>query len=184
LRDGIAGIGTVTYYDPESGAFGALGHGVEDPETSSLLPINKGRIVPSEVVEVVKGKRGQPGALRGRFDVHTTLGTITDNTDDGLFGSATGFADLQKAFPLAESEEVKTGAATILSNVEGTLVEEYAVEIVRVFDEEASGRNLLLTITDPKLLEVTGGIVQGMSGSPIIQNGRIVGAVTHVCVNL
>jgi len=183
VRDGISGIGTVTFYDPETGCFGALGHGVSDPQTHELLPIRDGSVVDTKVTQVQKGCVGTPGALRGSFEEEKALGSIEKNTDCGLFGVLEQVPEGQ-AIPVAQKEQVRLGAATIRSNVQGDEVRDYAVTIEQVeLNEDADGRNLLLRVIDPVLLEQTGGIVQGMSGSPILQNGRIVGAVTHVLIN-
>lgn len=182
IRDSISGIGTVTYYDPATGGFGALGHGVSDMDTEELLPLEAGVVVASSVAEVKKGTNGEPGELKGKFDVHRVLGQVDVNTEKGIFGI------LQKpvsgaALPVAHSEEIKAGSAVIRANVDGTDVQEYSVEILKIYPQaEKNGRNLLLEITDRRLLSQTGGIVQGMSGSPIIQDGKLIGAVTHVCV--
>ena len=185
LRDSMAGIGTVTFYDPGTGLFAALGHGVNDTDTATLMPLESGSIMPASVVEVKKGLPGQPGELRGQFELTKDLGSLYANTEKGVFGNSGALSMPQGALPMetAARTEVKTGRATILSNVRGDAVEEFDVELVCV-DRSGSGtRNMLLKVTDPELLEITGGIVQGMSGSPILQNGRIVGAVTHVLVN-
>lgn len=183
LRDSMAGIGTVTYYDPASGAFGALGHGVNDLETLSLLPVESGEILPASVVEVRRGQRGAPGLLKGAFNTSASLGTVETNTPHGIFGTCWE-AMAGTPVPVAVRGQVHTGEAVILSNVHSTEVETYQVEILRLYPaEDESGRNLLLRITDPRLLSATGGIVQGMSGSPILQDGRLIGAVTHVLVN-
>jgi stage IV sporulation protein B len=181
VRDGIAGIGTVTYYDPETGAFGALGHGVSEPDSTALLPTSSGFLVRSRVAEVQKGRCGAPGALKGEFDVSKTIGTVGENRAHGIFGRVSEIPD-QCAVPVAKPQEVRAGEATILANVEGGKVEPFSVRIDRLYPGAASGRNLLLTVTDSRLLALTGGIVQGMSGSPILQGGKLVGAVTHVCV--
>ncbi len=186
IRDSMAGIGTMTFYDPDTGAFGALGHGINDPDTGALMPFSKGSILPSTVKAVKKGKTGEAGELRGDFDLQTDLGELSANTEGGVFGVlAPGeYAErLGKAIPVAENSQVKTGKATILSNVHGDSVNEYQIKITKILSQSTDGRNLLITVTDPALLRDTGGIVQGMSGSPILQNGRIVGAVTHVLVN-
>ena len=136
------------------------------------------------MVEVQKGARGAPGLLKGAFDTSTTLGTVEKNTEHGIFGTTRCALGDGAALPVADRSEIHTGKATILSNVNNTSVQEYEVEITKLFPtEETSGRNLLLTITDSRLLRTTGGIVQGMSGSPILQDGKLVGAVTHVLVN-
>lgn len=183
VRDSVAGIGTVTYYDPDTGAFGALGHGVNDPQSQVLLPVEVGAVVPSVVSQVKKGKTGSPGELKGQFDVSVILGEIGQNTEQGLFGTMSA-PIAGTPLPVAESTQVKLGAAEILSNVSGSEVCAYDVEILKVYpDDKETDRNLLLQVTDEALLQATGGIVQGMSGSPIIQNGKLVGAVTHVLVN-
>ena len=182
VRDSMAGIGTVTYYDPVTGAYGALGHGVNDLQSLVLLPVESGEILPSSVVEVRKGVRGTPGLLKGAFDTSTTLGTVERNTDHGIFGQCSGQLG-GMPLPVATAEEIQTGKATILSNVQNTNVVAYAVEITRLDPTDRSGRNLVLTITDDRLLQTTGGIVQGMSGSPIVQNGKLIGAVTHVLID-
>ncbi len=184
LRDGMAGIGTVTFYDGESGIFGALGHGVNEPQSTILLPLEWGEILPSRVVEVQRGEGGAPGILKGAFETERPLGEVEENTEHGVFGHSSVPLGEREPVPVAARGEVHTGEASILSNIEGEKVDSYAVEITKLFPgEQSSGRNLLLTITDPRLLRTTGGIVQGMSGSPILQDGRIVGAVTHVLVD-
>ena len=180
LRDGVSGIGTVTYYDPDTGAFGALGHGINDPESGKLLPLEAGSITSAQVVDVVKGCAGAPGELCGQPDADETLGELRDNTASGVFGTAEFAELLREPIPVASEEEVKLGPATILSTVDSGGVEEYGIEISRIYRHPEDHRFLLLTVTDPRLLERTGGIVQGMSGSPILQDGKLVGAVTHV----
>jgi stage IV sporulation protein B len=185
IRDSMAGIGTVTYYDPATGEFGALGHGITDVDTAVLMPLSSGAIMPATVKAVQKGVRGTPGELRGDFDVNHDFGAVNTNSDSGIFGTLAdpSLLPLGDAIPVAEPSEVQTGAATILSNVDGDTVTEYSVEIVKLYPASQNTRNLLLRVTDPRLLETTGGIVQGMSGSPIIQDGRLIGAVTHVFVS-
>ena len=186
IRDSMAGIGTMTYYDPESGAFGALGHGITDVDTAQLMPFSSGSILPSTVKAVKKGAAGQAGELRGDFDLTQDLGMLSANTAAGVFGTveADGFAaNLSQALPVAAASEVRTGPAVILSNVEGDNVQEYDVEILQIVSNSADGRDLVLSVTDPELIAATGGIVQGMSGSPILQDGKFVGAVTHVLLN-
>lgn len=182
LRQGISGVGTVTWYDPASGCFGALGHGV-NTSGGNLLEMASGSAYRGEVLSVKKGKSGQPGQLKGTASADNPCGILKRNTPQGIFGTAqqpwTG-----EPIPAAQWDELTTGPAKILSTINGSLPQEYSVEIVKIYSgERPDGRNLLLHVTDPELLETTGGIVQGMSGSPIIQNGRLVGAVTHVLVN-
>ena len=182
LRQGVTGIGTVTYYDPETGAFATLGHGVNG-SGGSLLKMTDGRAYPARVVSVKKGRSGAPGQLMGTVDSPESNGELTSNTARGVFGkSSTGWQG--KTLETASAEEVRTGTATILSTVSGDSVQEYSVEILKLYPKaRTSGRNMLIRVTDPALLDATGGIVQGMSGSPIIQDGKLVGAVTHVLVN-
>ncbi|MEG2120141.1 MAG: SpoIVB peptidase S55 domain-containing protein, partial [Pseudoflavonifractor sp.] len=171
---------------PDSGMFGALGHGISDVDTQKLMPLQSGAIMPSTVTDVKKGVAGAPGELHGKFGVKTDLGALLANTDSGVFGllpDASTFR-LGAPIPVATRQEVTVGKATILSNVFGDTVEEYQVEISKVYPASSSDtRDLMVQVTDPRLLSLTGGIVQGMSGSPILQNGRLVGAVTHVLVN-
>lgn len=186
IRDSMAGIGTVTFYDPQSGVFGALGHGISDVDTAQLMPLQSGGIMGAQVVDVAKGECGTPGALHGSFQTSIDIGNLWANTQGGVFGTLwdTGLAQGQEAVKVARPSQVELGPATILSNIDGDTVEEYTVQITRVFsDSDDDTRDLMLCVTDPRLLEATGGIVQGMSGSPILQNGRLVGAVTHVLID-
>lgn len=182
LRQGVTGIGTVTYYDPDTGEFGTLGHGVNN-SSGQLLTLTQGSAYDARVLTVRKGKAGEPGQLMGSIESRTPIGTLRKNTAQGVFGSSAAAWEGQ-AVPVAASDEIQAGKATILSTIAGNEVREYSVEILKIYPKDrADGRNLLLKVTDPKLLETTGGIVQGMSGSPIIQDGRLIGAVTHVLVN-
>ncbi|MCD7844785.1 MAG: SpoIVB peptidase [Oscillospiraceae bacterium] len=184
LRDGVAGIGTITYIDPETGSFGALGHGVNDVDTGVLLPVGEGALCRAKILDVKPGLSGAPGELSGAFDGDGVIGRIDCNTSCGIFGAVTGdMSGLRQAIPIGTPEEIVSGPATILACVSGQTVEEYEVEISRTGMAAGSGRDLMVRVTDPDLLAQTGGIVQGMSGSPILQNGRLVGAVTHVLVN-
>lgn len=181
IRDSIQGIGTVTFYDPEDGSFGALGHGVYDVDTGGLMAIREGSLTGMELADVVKGQKGEPGELTGAVEMEEKLGKIRKNTEVGIYGRAERGVFNGKAVPVATVDEIQRGSAVILSDLEGNGVQEYAIEISSV---DRSGdkkhKDMTLRITDPRLLEKTGGIVQGMSGSPIIQGGRLVGAVTHV----
>lgn len=182
LRQGVAGIGTVTFYDPETGKFGTLGHGVSNAK-GSLLEMTTGSAYEAAVLSVVKGRCGEPGQLKGSADSAEVFGTLLRNTPQGVFGiTKTGWKG--EPLPVAEYEEIHTGAAKIRSTVSGECVQEYSVDILKIYPEKrCDGRNFLIKVTDPELLETTGGIVQGMSGSPVLQDGKIIGAVTHVCVN-
>ena len=185
IRDSMAGIGTVTFYCPDTGAFGALGHGINDTDTARLMPLESGSILPATVAGVERGQSGAPGQLRGVFDTSATLGLLSANTDGGVFGTLCDGDWVQGApVEVAQRREVKAGDASILCNIDGDRVDEYRVRIVKVFPESAGDcRDYLIKVTDQRLLDATGGIVQGMSGSPILQNGKIVGAVTHVMVD-
>lgn len=182
LKQGVTGIGTVTFYDPDTGEFGTLGHGVNSAD-GKLLEMTSGKAYAADVVSVKPGKSGEPGQLRGAVNAGKPLGELRSNTGKGVFGStATGWQG--SALPVGASGEVKTGPATILSTVGGEGVQEYSVEILKIYPKtKDSDRNLVIRVTDETLLATTGGIVQGMSGSPIIQNGKLIGAVTHVLVN-
>lgn len=182
LRQGITGIGTITWYDPDTGAFGTLGHGVSDAK-GCLLKMTGGKVYPAKVVSVQKGKAGAPGQLKGAMASETLLGNLSANTQQGVFGTAHNAWEGQ-AIPTAAWEDVRTGDATIRSTVTEGEPRDYSVEILKIYSKGRSDdRNFLIRVTDPALLESTGGIVQGMSGSPIIQDGKLVGAVTHVLVN-
>ena len=181
LRQGVSGIGTITWYDPDSGRCGILGHGVSSPQ-GMLVQLTEGSAYPAEVSSVIPGKPGKPGLLKGIADGDRELGTLYRNTPQGIFGK------MQKGFPgqvlpVAAFEEIHPGQASIRSTVTGTEPQEYSVEILKIYPESRQDcRNFLIKVTDSRLLSVTGGIVQGMSGSPILQDGRIIGAVTHVMV--
>ena len=181
LKEGVTGIGTVTYYDPETGSFGALGHGVNTPD-GKMLKLTGGRVYDAGVVSVRRGAEGHPGQLMGAVSGDGPTGELCKNSPQGVFGSGAKWEG--EAIPVASAKEIKTGKATIRSTISGQTVLEYSVEIVKIYsDSRPDGRNMLIRITDPVLLEATGGIVQGMSGSPIIQDGKLVGAVTHVLIN-
>ena len=182
VRDSVSGIGTITFYDSGSGAYGALGHGVCAAGSGKLLKLSEGELIDAEVSGVEMGRCGAAGQLLGSYDETAKLGDVRRNTERGIFGSLKAGQQLGRRYPVAERAEVRTGEAVILSNVSGREVREYTVQIRKLYPMEGE-RNLLLEVTDPALLSATGGIVQGMSGSPIIQNGKLVGAVTHVLVN-
>ncbi len=185
LRDSMAGIGTMTFYDPSSGVFGALGHGINDVDTAMLMPLESGSIMPASVSEVKRGADGDPGELHGQFDLTRDLGTLYANTDLGIFGQMPqdSMEITGEPVPVAARDQVAVGPAAILSNIRGDQVEEFDIEITHLHPQGDGTRSLMIRVTDPDLLEATGGIVQGMSGSPILQNGQLVGAVTHVLVN-
>ena len=177
LRQGIGGIGTITWYDPETGKFGALGHGVSD-SSGALLRMTGGSAYDAFVESVKKGKAGAPGQLRGCAD--SACGELLRNTPQGVFGRTSQSWE-GAPIPVAAYEEITPGQATIRATVQAGEPQDYSVEILKIYPRDrGDGRNLLLKVTDPRLLEATGGIVQGMSGSPILQDGKLIGAVTHV----
>lgn len=180
VRDSMAGIGTVTYYDPATGVFGALGHGVTDTDTALLMPFSNGSVLPSTVKAVKRGEAGCAGELRGDFDLTGDLGPLYANTGSGIFGK---LEETPWTGAAVATGTALPGPAVIRANIQGDEVREYDIEILKVVSGSADGRDLVLSVTDPALLESTGGIVQGMSGSPILQNGKLVGAVTHVLLN-
>lgn len=184
LKQGATGIGTVTYYDPESRNFAALGHGV-NTKSGELLRLISGNIYSANIQTVKKGAIGTPGQLIGALNGAEPLGDIQKNTPQGVFGalSADHQAATASSLPTAEPEDIHAGAAVILSTVSDRGLQEYSVEILKIYPNTERTKNMLLKVTDPTLLSTTGGIVQGMSGSPIIQDGKLVGAVTHVLVN-
>lgn len=184
VRDSTAGIGTMTYYNPDTGEFAGLGHGICDVDTGKLMPLLSGAVVDVEITDIIKGRKGLPGELKGSFDT-VKKGEISGNTPHGVYGkiSRDAFGSKNEAMEIAFSDEVKTGKATILSELDDSGVKEYEIEITKIKNSDEDGKNFLISVTDERLLEKTGGIVQGMSGSPIIQNGKLVGAVTHVLVS-
>ena len=188
VRDSTAGVGTLTYYDPQTGGFGALGHAIADIDTGVLLPVGEGALYANCVTNMTPSRAGDPGELAGDFMKRkVALGRVTANSEYGVFGSAD--APLEDApyaagLPVASRNQIHTGAASLLTTVDSGGVGEYACEIVRLSDSaQPAARAMVVRVTDPRLLARSGGIVQGMSGSPIIQDGRIIGAVTHVMVN-
>jgi stage IV sporulation protein B len=188
IRDSAAGVGTLTFYAPDQGVYGALGHVITDMDTQSPIVVGSGEIVHSNVTSISKSQNGEPGEKRAHFfNDSNVLGNIEKNTPFGIFGKMKKLPDHgveQTAIPVAFSEEVKEGPAQIYTVVDGQKVEKYDIEIAHVTRQDfPATKGMVIKITDPRLLEKTGGIVQGMSGSPIIQNGKLIGAVTHVFVN-
>lgn len=188
VRDSTAGVGTLTFYDPISRKFGALGHPINDIDTGTLLPIKDGKIYKAKILSVEYGERGKPGELRGMFSEEDIIGILQKNTTEGIYGSINsnykGSNINCKAIPIARQSEIKEGSAKIFTSINGTEVKEYDINIEKVtYQSKPNSKSMVLRITDKELLKKTGGIVQGMSGSPIIQNGKLVGAVTHVFVN-
>lgn len=186
MRDNAQGVGTLTFVD-EWGNFGALGHGISDVDTSTLLTVKSGTLYETEIIAIRKGSDGNPGEMTGLIEYadKNILGEIQENTSQGIYGVCNEkLAQIVsgEALPIALKQEIHTGAAQILCSVEGE-PKYYDVEIREIYlEQENVNRGILLTVTDPELLAYTGGIIQGMSGAPIIQDGRLIGAVTHVLV--
>ncbi|MEJ8772501.1 SpoIVB peptidase [Blautia sp. HCN-1074] len=186
VRDDTQGIGTLTYVD-QNGRYGALGHGISDIDTAQLLNIRNGALYKAQILAINKGSKGNPGELAGfiRYDDRNILGSIEINSKNGIYGQFYKGAEdgiTLKKMPVAYKQDVKTGEASVLCNVDGE-VREYQAEIKRIdLNHEDTNKSFVIQITDEKLLEKTGGIVQGLSGSPVLQNGKMVGAITHVFV--
>ncbi len=182
-KDSVAGIGTMTYYDPETGVFAGLGHGVSDTSTGIRMPLLSGEITAVTITDVIRGAGGVPGELCGAFISTVEIGKLTLNSDYGVFGICDNSPILSEPVEIARRDEVKAGKAVIYTTTGGMMPEEYEIEIISLDRNSTSpAKNMTVRITDEELLSRTGGIVQGMSGSPIIQNGKLVGAITHVLV--
>lgn len=187
VKDAVSGLGTITYIDPKTGGFVALGHGISDPPGGKIAEISGGDILKSNIVSVIEGRRGAPGELIGVFaDGMGKLGDVTGNTMTGIVGTVNDISEFKGCLtpvPIAERKDVHEGMAYIISNTEGSNAEKFEVEIQKINKDQKSTKGMVIKVTDEKLLKKTGGIVQGMSGSPIIQDDHLVGAVTHVFVN-
>ena len=188
VRDSTAGVGTLSFYDPDTGRYAALGHAITDGDTGAVLTVSEGKILTADIVAVQKGQKGLPGELKGSFlRDGQVLGDIRRNNVLGIYGTMDKAAVnplYPEGLPIGLRSGVHTGAASILSTVDGTGIQEYAIEITRVNPQSAPApKSMIIRVTDERLLSTTGGIVQGMSGSPIIQDGRLIGAVTHVFVS-
>ncbi|MCL2069024.1 MAG: SpoIVB peptidase [Oscillospiraceae bacterium] len=185
VRDSSAGIGTLTYYDPATLAFGGLGHAVCDVDTGRLMPLSSGEIVDVNISGSNIGLSGKPGELKGKFNSDNRLGSVTVNSEMGVFGYLSANPEIEVIpIPMAHRHEVKPGAAVMLSTVSGNKPQEFDVVVEKVnYSDDNDTKNMVVRVVDDRLLAATGGIVQGMSGSPIIQDGKLIGAVTHVFVN-
>lgn len=182
IRDSTAGLGTVTYFDESTCSFGALGHGITDRDTGMLLPLAKGKAMNAHISSVTKAQPGVAGGLNG-FMGSELIGEITVNNDYGVFGRYDVLPQ-GRLIECADDSEITTGEATVFCTPDDSGIHEYTVEIERLNMSDSSGQNMVIRVTDDELIKKTGGIVQGMSGSPIVQNGKLVGAVTHVFVNV
>ncbi len=182
VKDSITGIGTLTYIDPESLVFGALGHEIIEKSTASKFEIKDGMIFDASVVDIDKSSDNSAGEKNATYNKGKVFGTIKENESSGVFGNYSDTLPERDALKVASPKEVTVGDATIRTVIEDDKVEDFKIKIIKV-DLNNDSKNILFEVDDPKLLEKAGGIVQGMSGSPIIQNNKIVGAVTHVIVN-
>ena len=188
VRDAAAGVGTVSFYDSETGMFAALGHGILDIDTEKIVNISSGEVVTSNIISIIKGQKGKPGEIRGSIERGKKLGTVYENTEFGIFGELSSEAmskiKQNKELEILPRGEIETGSAKIICTVENNKQEEFDIEIEKVFrNNNINNKSMLIRVTDERLIDKTGGIIQGMSGSPIIQNGKFVGAITHVMVN-
>lgn len=181
VRDSTAGIGTMTFYDRETGIFASLGHAVCDVDTGIILPLSMGTAMKAKILGCVAGTDSDAGELRGAF-MHESIGELYLNSEHGVYGKLSDYNSNAPLIPVATSSEVKTGKAKILCTVNDDGPEYYDAEITKIIDRNSQEKNMTVKITDEKLLKITGGIVQGMSGTPLIQNGMFVGAITHVFV--
>ena len=182
VRDSLAGIGTVTFIIPETGEFAGLGHGICDPDTGVLMPVSRGGVFEVVLGEIKKGSAGAPGELRGRLD-GDKVGSVISNTPSGVYGIFAETPKESRLISLADRSEVKTGDIKIVCTLDENGPKEYDAVIEKICDADGKTKNFVVRITDEELLLKTGGIVQGMSGSPIIQNGKLVGAITHVLID-
>lgn len=183
VKDSITGVGTLTFIDPNTKLFGALGHEIIEKNTRQKLEITDGKIYSSTVTGVTKSNIGKPGEKNARYDTSKTYGNVFENTTSGIFGNYTNDINDNKLYKVVSIDEAKTGNAKMLTVVEGNKVEEFDINILKINKDTSISKNLLFEITDERLLSISGGIVQGMSGSPIIQDNNIIGAVTHVVVD-
>lgn len=188
VRDAAAGVGTMTFYEPSSGMFAALGHGITDIDTCELIDIANGELVTTNILSIVKGEKGNPGEIRGTIENGVNIGNIYKNTEFGVYGNITDKTKLNikqdNEMEVALRSEVHTGKAEILCELDDGKIEKYEIEIQKLFtNNNEDNKSMVIKITDERLIEKTGGIIQGMSGAPIIQNGKFCGAITHVLVN-
>ena len=181
VRDMIRGVATLTYIDTGNNTFGALGHEITERTTKSRFDSEKGTIFSSKVTGITKSRDGNPGEKNAKSDSSLVYGDVLENTQSGIFGNYTSTLPNSKLYKVATPDEIKRGNAKILTVISDNKVEEFDINIIRI-NKESDTKNILFEITDKELLEATGGIVQGMSGSPIIQNGMLVGAVSHVTI--
>ena len=188
VRDAAAGVGTLTFYEPSTRSFAALGHGIVDIDTGEIFDIANGELVGSKLISIQKGEKNNPGEIKGAIDSDDSIGSISKNTNFGVFGSISGIENLNlsntKEYEVALRSEIQTGEAEIICELEDGKKETYKIEIEKIYtSNNYDNKSMLIKITDQRLLEKTGGIIQGMSGTPIIQNGKFIGAITNVLVS-
>ena len=188
VKDGAAGIGTITYYEPNTQKFAALGHGIVDADTEKLISISNGEILTTSISSITKGDLGTPGQIKGNIINGQNLGIISNNTEFGVYGNLFNTTmlniNIDNQLEVALRDEIKVGAAKVLLTLEDNTRNEYDIQIEKIYkNNNCNNKSMLIKITDEKLLELTGGIIQGMSGAPIIQNGKFIGAITHVLVS-
>ena len=188
VRDTQAGVGTATFYEPDTNQFMTLGHGITDIDTGQVVTIANGELQIANIISIVKGKKGEPGEILGTIENDKTIGKIDENTAFGVYGEVTNNSylniDTSKEMEIASRNEIKEGKAEILCQLDNSGVKSYEIEIEKIYiNNNENNKSMLIKVTDEKLLDITGGIIQGMSGSPVIQDGKFVGAITSVLVN-
>ena len=188
VRDSAAGIGTMTYYEPETKNFAALGHGITDVDTGKLINISNGQFITTKVLSIIKGEDGAPGKIQGSISEQSNIGTIKKNSIFGIYGVTEDVQkiriDPNKKMNVATRNEIELGEATILCSLDDEKTKEYKIQIEKIYlNNNYDNKSMLIKVTDKELIEKTGGIIQGMSGSPVIQNGKFIGAITNVLVN-
>lgn len=188
VKDAATGVGTITFYEKESKCFGALGHGITDADTDKLIDIDSGEVVTSKVLSIKKGEQGLPGEIKGTILNQQTIGSVYKNTQFGIYGTLNNLSslniDTSNAISVAKRSEIEEGEAIILCSIEDNVTEEYKINIEKIYlNNNSDNKSMLIRVKDERLLEKTGGIIRGLSGAPIIQNGKFIGAVTNVLVS-
>ena len=188
MRDSAAGIGTMTFYEPNTKKFAALGHGITDIDTGELINISNGEFITTQILSLVEGKDGNPGKLQGTINQQSKIGTINKNSIFGIYGVVDDVSkikiDTSKLMDVALRNEISLGKAQILCSIDGENVEKYDIQIEKIYiNNDYDNKSMFVRVTDEKLIKKTGGIIQGMSGSPVIQNGKFIGAITNVLEN-
>ena len=188
VRDAAAGIGTLTFYEEDTGSFAALWHGINDIDTGELLDIANGELVTANIVSIVKGQKGKPGEIRGIIDEGEQIGIIEKNTDLGVYGKVNNINFVnsikKEEIPVASRDQIQIGKAKIICQLSNEGTSEYEIEIKKIYkNNKKNNKSMLISVTDENLLNITGGIIPGMSGTPIIQDGKFVGAITNVLLN-